>query len=330
MKTCPNCKKEAAEDHFYCGSCSTLLVSQQALNLPSGSGSQGECPCGPGKGKADAEGYCELCGHRRVIQRESFEMAPTVHLAGVSNRGMNARYVTNQDFMTVENFEGASLLVLCDGVSNSQRPQDASEAAVKACCEALKAALAAGAPPKAALQGAVRAANKAVVSLSYNAQAALPPPSTTIVAAVVVNGTAHVSWVGDSRAYWVSPHDSGLLTHDHSYANDLVDRCVTTLEELKNDRKANGISRCLGLLEGRNPSEQPPAPVLSMILPERSKLILCSDGLWGYVEDHAKLAKLVRQVPEEADAMTLARDLVRYARVQGGKDNVTVAAVFLP
>jgi serine/threonine protein phosphatase PrpC len=59
--------------------------------------------------------------------------------------------------------------------------------------------------------------------------------------------------------------------------------------------------------------------------PDRSGLVvLCTDGLWNYV-DHADA--LAATLPRGAALMDVARTLVRHARAGGGHDNVTVAVL---
>lgn len=96
-----------------------------------------------GVGGVDEDGYCEHCGHAQPRQRDHQEQE-LEGVAAVSDRGL--RHHRNEDAFTVA---AASLpdgtpavaAVVCDGVSTSYRPDDASAAASAAGSESLLAAL---------------------------------------------------------------------------------------------------------------------------------------------------------------------------------------------
>lgn len=62
-------------------------------------------------------------------------------------------------------------------------------------------------------------------------------------------------------------------------------------------------------------------------LPEAGWIVLCSDGLWNYVPDLAAFSALVRQSATTPSPLALSRALVEWARLRGGKDNITVIAM---
>lgn len=144
----------------------------------------------------------------------------------------------------------------------------------------------------------------------------LDTPRTTFVAALMQDGA--VSWVhcGDSRLYFVREGELLARTRDHSY-----------LEQAGNDKAkiaALGMNRnvlftCLG---------SPVRPVFDVTGPvalkEGDRLMLCSDGLWGSVDDAEIVYELSQKRLNDATP-----DLVETALRKGGAhcDNVTVIAV---
>ena len=58
-------------------------------------------------------------------------------------------------------------------------------------------------------------------------------------------------------------------------------------------------------------------------LPTNSCLLLCSDGLWGFIEEEV-MAAIVRETPTPQEA---CYQLVREANACGGEDNITVILV---
>lgn len=79
-------------------------------------------------------------------------------------------------------------------------------------------------------------------------------PACTYVAAVVQGGDAVVSWVGDSRVYWLAPDGSSrLLSTDDSWAEEIAAAGLMSREEAGRDRRAHVLTRWLG-------EDSPPVP----------------------------------------------------------------------
>jgi hypothetical protein len=116
---------------------------QCGLEQPSGHRFCEEC----GARLTAADGFCSRCGFEHGgAGRGRVELAPAAHLAGVSDPGAVRDH--NEDFLALAADPGGDMLVVCDGVSNSQHPDVAAAAAASAACDALRAALRAGGPPE--------------------------------------------------------------------------------------------------------------------------------------------------------------------------------------
>jgi len=142
----------------------------------------------------------------------------------------------------------------------------------------------------------------------------LDTPRTTLVAAVLQGSSA--TWVhcGDSRLYLVRDGQLLTRTRDHSYLEQ-QSAGVIRMDHINR----NILFTCLG---------SPSKPVFDVTGPvqlqQGDKILLCSDGLWGSVND----ADIVRglQMHPVSDAVP---ELVEQALRQGGprSDNVTVIAM---
>ncbi len=298
---------------------------------------QGGCRCGAGPGARSADGFCTACGRKWVaprtpLPRDHRETALSPRFAGVTDRGQ--RHSKNEDDFAIALADtDKAVLVVCDGVSSSEEADRASAIAAKTICARLSEPFADG-DAETALRGAVAAANVAVSALHSAAPGAVSdPPETTVVAAVVRERTAVIAWVGDSRAYWIdgASHaaDSRLLTHDHSWMNEVVDSGEMTAEEAGKNRLAHAITRCLGASDDPEGSE----PTVTTFAFPRSGgyLLLCTDGLWNYAETAAQLADRIRaERRTEGDSVGIARGLVAWANAQGGRDNITAALLAVP
>ncbi|WP_257155701.1 PP2C family serine/threonine-protein phosphatase [Streptomyces sp. Ru87] len=307
-----------------------------------GNGADGPAP-GTGKacvacrtGLIDKDGYCENCGHAQPRERDHMERDLDL-VAAVTDRGL--RHHRNEDAFTLSTTalpDGAPAVVavVCDGVSSSSRPDEASAAAAEAAGASLLDALPAGTPPGKALHEAVLTAGEAVNSLAGSAERApggqqphMNAPACTIVAAVAAGDTLTVGWIGDSRAYWV-PDDRTLparrLTEDDSWAAQMVVNGLMSEAEAYADPRAHAITGWLGAdayeLDPHTASCAPGEPGV---------LVVCTDGLWNYAEAAEDMALAV---PADARSRPLhgAQALVGYALDGGGHDNVTVAVLPFP
>jgi serine/threonine protein phosphatase PrpC len=247
-------------------------------------------------------------------------------LAGVTDRGL--RHQRNEDAMALAVAATAAgpvmILVVCDGVSTADRPDDASLAAARAAAEELLAAAQAGTSRSEASVRAAAVAREAVAALAGPGGES---PAATFVSAVVAGGTVTVCWLGDSRAYWLDAGDAGsarLLTRDDSLAEEMVALGLMPEAEVLTSPQAHVVTRWIG------PDADALVPhVTEFSPPGPGVLMLCSDGLWNYAPDAGTLAGLA--MPGAlADPLAAAGGLVRFALDAGGMDNITVALAPYP
>ncbi len=267
--------------------------------------------------------FCAECGGRIAPPEPPGEggsaLAIGPGLAARTDPGL--RHRSNQDAFAlsgpVEGGAGA-ILVVCDGVSNSQTPELASTTAAQVAHDALARG--------AAMADAIRAAHEAVCALPFDRQAELDPPATTIVAAVLDAAGATLGWLGDSRAYRLGIQ-SALLTRDHSWWVDAVERGMSEAEANR-DPRAHALLHCLGATDFARASPCP-EPAIRVIPAGAGWLMLCSDGLWNYAP---AAATLTHEAGGDlaGDGAALCARLVAFARDAGGHDNITVAAVRWP
>ena len=151
------------------------------------------------------------------------------------------------------------------------------------------------------------------------------PASTIVLGIVRFNPDIHVNecalaWVGDSRAYLLTAAvPETLLTHDDSWASQEVDAGRMSEAEALADPNAHAIVQWLGMSLSEMTINTKETAV-----PPGSTLLLCSDGLWNYLEEPTQMARLYTEVSRDADAVEICRRMVQYANDSGGADNVTV------
>jgi serine/threonine protein phosphatase PrpC len=217
-----------------------------------------------------------------------------------------------------------ALAVVCDGVSASDRPDEASLAAAQAAARVLLTAVRTGEDPAAASVAAVRSAIDAVAVLASQSGAF---PSATYISAVMTRTTVTLCWLGDSRGYWLGNApgpDARQLTRDDSLAEEMVAAGLLTQSDADASPHAHVLTRWVGAdTDASKPhvaAFEPPGP---------GAVLLCSDGLWNYQPDAAKLAELALPAAL-TDPLGAAGTLVNFALDAGGMDNVTVVLAPFP
>jgi protein phosphatase len=164
------------------------------------------------------------------------------------------------------------------------------------------------APPIAeALINAVQKANLEVIRT-------VPEGGTTVTAVAVIGDLAHIVHVGDSRAYLVSKEGLEQVTRDHSLVQRLIELDQLTPDEAAVHPQKNVLYRALGQ------NEIVEVDTITRRIPADARLLLCSDGLWAYV-DERDIFEIAINNP---DPQLACEKLVSLANARGGLDNITV------
>lgn len=227
----------------------------------------------------------------------------------VSRKGGRA---TNEDRMGYCYTRESGLFVLADGMGG--HPE--GEVAAQLTLQTIAALYQREARPllkdaKTFLASAVMAAHQQIMRYASN-KAMLDTPRTTVVAVVLQDGTA--TWVhcGDSRLYLVREGHLLARTRDHSHA----ERPRPGVVEPAN---RNLLLTCLG---------SPTTPLFEVSAPtplqQGDRLMLCSDGIWGVMDDTLLVRTLASRPVSDA-----APELVEMALRRGGPngDNATLIAI---
>lgn len=213
----------------------------------------------------------------------------------------------------------AAFSVVCDGMGGANAGNVASTTAVSVISEYIKRSFVPDMNPisiKNMLVSAIDTANSEIYKMSeceyeYNGM------GTTAVAALVINSTAYIAHVGDSRAYLIGKNDVVQLTKDHSMIQKLIESGHLTTEEAKNHPKRNVITRAIGISDTVDCD-------YTEVEFENSKLILCTDGISNAVSKD-DILKIVNNYELEA----VPKILVEFANEADSGDNVTVTAIAL-
>lgn len=222
--------------------------------------------------------------------------------------------VSNQDFCDCGYFlDGTAWIIVCDGMGGANAGNIASEIAVEKTKEFLINNHETYDKPENLLISAVEESNRIIYDVSKSDEA-LSGMGTTIVAVIIKDGFAHILHVGDSRAYIIRKDEIEQITIDHSMVQELIMLGNITAQEAKNHPQRNIITRALGV------KEEVDTEFDKIEFKSGEKLLVCTDGLSGMVEDEDILKLSLEYSSDE-----LIDALVNAANENGGNDNITIA-----
>lgn len=131
----------------------------------------------------------------------------------------------------------------------------------------------------------------------------------------------YIASVGDSRAYWITPHYCQLLTIDDDIATREVCLAQSLYRQAITAPNAHALTQALGIKKG----ESLQFYIKRFILEEDGILLLCSDGL----SDHDWVEKswqnyVIPLLTGQLAVEDAARNWVKLANEQNGQDNTSI------
>ncbi len=140
---------------------------------------------------------------------------------------------------------------------------------------------------------------------------------TTLTAAMVINDTAYIINVGDSRTYHWGAAGLTQITNDHSLVASLVASGSLGPEGIYTHPNRNIIYRCIG-----ESAKVDTDTFVQKLLPG-DRLLLCCDGLWEMIRPEG----IAEALMEEAAPQRACDVMVQRANAAGGEDNISVLIV---
>ena len=220
----------------------------------------------------------------------------------------------NQDRMSWSPVPLGQLYIVADGMGGHKGGAVAAEIAVQELQRHISEAPG-NASVDQVIQAAFKKANETVYEKAHSGDPATEGMGTTAVLLLVSGQVARLAHVGDSRAYLYRSGTLSQLTTDHTVVQKMVQAGMLKPEEAADHPDASVLERAIG--------NKPNIEVdISKELPltDGDAILLCSDGLSGYVTSQ-EIESALRS-PSTSQEMTTR--LVNLALQKGGKDNVTV------
>jgi protein phosphatase len=217
----------------------------------------------------------------------------------------------NQDVCgDFKNTGGYRLLVVADGMGGHQGGETASRLALETIGNVFEREFGAA---DTLLVRAFRAANNEIYRVGESDPSLRGMGTTGVAILIGPRDEGWVAHIGDSRAYRLRDGRFDQITEDHSWVCEEVRQGRITADEAREHSMKNVLLRSIGV--GSNVDVSASA----IELQSGDRFLLCSDGLWGELEDPEIAEVLAREPPSSA-----VRELVDRAIAHGGRDNVTV------
>ena len=146
----------------------------------------------------------------------------------------------------------------------------------------------------------------------------VPGGGTTLTLAFVVDDDLFTAHVGDSRLYILSKDGTlSLKTKDHTLVKRLIELGEITQSQANAHPQRNVLYRALGQSDELSPDFD------HLKLKKGDIIVLCTDGLWGVIDED----EIIRIIQNGPDIENSACNLVEAANQAGGPDNISVVLV---
>jgi PPM family protein phosphatase len=220
----------------------------------------------------------------------------------------------NQDRMSGTRVPLGQLYIVADGMGGHKGGALAAELTVQGLQRYIGEAPV-NASVEKVIQMAFNKTNETVYQQAHSGDPATEGMGSTAVLLLISGGVARVAHVGDSRAYLFRAGRLRRLTTDHTIVQKMVQAEMLKPEEAIDHPNANVLDRAIG----SKPSVEVDISDI-LRLHEGDAILLCSDGLSGYITD-SEIASVLRS---PATVQEIPDRLVELSLQKGGEDNVTV------
>jgi serine/threonine protein phosphatase PrpC len=222
----------------------------------------------------------------------------------------------NQDRMSGIPVSLGALYIVADGMGGHKGGAVAADLAVQELGRHMQQAPA-GEPVEQTIRSAFVKANKTVYEKAHSNDPATEGMGTTAVLLLISGQNATLAHVGDSRAYLYRNDKLTRLTTDHTVVQKMVEAGMLKPEEAADHPDSSVLERAIG----SKPDVE--VDIRKELLNQGDVILLCSDGLCGYVSD-TQIESVLRR---HKTVKETTADLVQLALEKGGKDNVTVQLI---
>lgn len=213
---------------------------------------------------------------------------------------------------------GAALVVVADGIGGRTGGSLAAEQVISTARHLFADYSPFGGSPDTLFRSLVHEAHTVIRLTALSADR---EPHSTIAALLLTRESVHWMNVGDTRVYHIRDGALKSRTIDHTVSQKMVEDGVLSPDQACNHPMSNVLTRALGT------DQEPRVDIYSLPAPVAGDaFVLCSDGLWGYIDDDEMGSLVARNTARMASEILINR---ARARSQGNGDNCSIAIVKL-
>ena len=220
----------------------------------------------------------------------------------------------NQDRMCGVRLGLKQLHIVADGMGGHRGGALAAQLTIDGLSRELEQA-----PSKVSIADLLRQAfdktNQHVYEKAHSRDRETQGMGSTAVLLLITDQTAHIAHVGDSRAYLYRKGRLSRLTTDHTRAQRMVEAAILTPRQALDHPSASVLERAIGI--------KPTIEIdITQIHPINTGdgILLCTDGLSGYVNDKEIAEILSGGLPVDE----IPKRLFDLALKHESKDNITI------
>ena len=222
----------------------------------------------------------------------------------------------NEDAIRID--EDRGIYVLSDGMGGKKAGHVASNLATDEAIQTLQSIPIEQEIGVSDLEDALRKANHAVLDMSTNIDELSGMGCTMVVLAVHENEAKYVH-CGDSRAYLYRAGALTQITKDHTLAQHKLDRGEMDEDEAQSSPDQHILMQALGLAE-----DEIDPDFGTLVLKNEDMVLLCSDGLSGYVNEE-EIGSVLEAY--RSNLKTAVRVLIESAERARSTDNISALLV---
>jgi len=209
-----------------------------------------------------------------------------------------------------------TLFAVCDGMGGEEAGEEASLLSVKLCAEFLKT------PEKWAERNNIESFLYSSCKAVYDQAKLRGNRSGATLALTLMNKDGvRVANMGDSRIYRLHRGKMRQISYDHTEIHQLLLQGKIRPEDVKTHPKRHMINQYWGMPLDRAPF----TPYVTECIPYTpgDRYLLCSDGLTDMLTDE----QIAQILAKDESVEHISQMLVHQAKLNGGRDNVTVIVV---
>ena len=232
-----------------------------------------------------------------------------VKAAGLTHLGL--KRVNNEDAYFINERRG--LFIVADGMGGHNAGEIASRMAIDCSSTYVLKPPATVTDPLEIISTAIQKANTALqeAASENHTQKGM---GTTLIIAWTVGGLCYLGHVGDVRGYLIRGGNLKLLTKDHSVVAKILESGQITEEQARQHPLRNRLERAVGTDHKVKPD------VTSFEIMHGDLMLLCSDGLWGMLDDN----EIENIINSSVEVGVAKQKLLENALSAGGEDNITL------